>query len=205
MINNGAYDNSFTRLVEELMALPGIGEKTANRLAMYVLRAPGDYAFKLARAIEDAKTKIGICPLCQDLTEDELCKICRDERRDISLLCIVEEPASMIALEKSGQYNGRYHILHGNLSPMQSIVPEDLRLDRLKDRLRSSPEITEAILALNSNPEGEATALYLKEFLQGLPVRVTRIGSGVPVGAIVQYTDPMTLARALSSRHELGG
>ena len=111
----------------------------------------------------------------------------------------------MLALEMTGQYHGRYHILHGNLSPMQSIGPEDLRLDRLKDRIRNNADIAELILALNSNPEGEATALYLQEYLQELPIRVTRIATGVPVGAYVQHTDPITLARALSSRHELGG
>lgn len=198
------HNNSFAQLVEDLMALPGIGEKSATRLAMHIVRSPGNYALGLAKAIEEAKAKLGICRLCQDLTEAELCTICGNERRDASMLCVVEEPASVEAVENSGQYQGLYHILHGHLSPLQSIGPQDLRLDQLKERLRNSPVIQEVILALNSNPEGEATTLYLKEFLQDLPVRVTRIATGVPVGGHVQYTDPMTLARALSSREELG-
>lgn len=186
------------------MALPGIGEKTATRLALHIVRSPGNYAFDLAKAIHQAKEKLGICRLCQDLTESDLCFICANERRDGSVLCIVEEPASVEAVEKSGQYQGLYHILHGHLSPLQSIGPDDLRLDQLKVRLRNNPAIQEVILALNSNPEGEATALYLKEFLQELPIRVTRIATGIPVGGHIQYTDPMTLGRALSSRRELG-
>lgn len=186
------------------MVLPGIGEKSATRLAVHIVRSPGNYALNLARAIHEAKTKLLICRLCQDLTESELCGICSNDRRDATTLCVVEEPASVEAVEKSGQYHGLYHILHGHLSPLHSIGPDDLRLDQLKDRLRNNSNIQEVILALNSNPEGEATTLYIKEFLQEMPVRVTRIATGVPVGGHVQYTDPMTLARALSSRQELG-
>ncbi len=197
--------NSFDQLIESLRKLPGIGEKTAARLAMYILRSTGSYALELAQAIQDAKTKIGFCNLCQDLTEADLCRICSSDQRDQTLVCIVEDPSSMHALEQTNQYNGRYHILHGSLSPMQSIGPESLQLDRLKERLRNDSTIKEIILALNSDPEGEATALFIKEFLQELPLRITRIASGIPVGAHVQYTDPITLSRALSSRYELGG
>lgn len=196
--------NSYAQLIEQLRALPGIGEKTANRLAMYILRSPGDYALNLANTIQDAKMKLRFCQLCQDLTEAERCRICRDEQRDLSQLCIVEEPAGMIAIEQTGHYRGRYHILHGSLSPLQAIGPETLQLERLRDRLGNSSGITEVILALNSDPEGEATALYLKEYLQELPVRVTRIATGVPVGGYVEYTDPMTLSQALANRHEMG-
>lgn len=202
-INHNA--NSYDRLIEALKRLPGIGEKTASRLAMYILRSPGPYALELANAIQEAKGKIGFCQLCQDLTEEALCRICGDERRDASLLCMVEDPASMQAIEQTGQYRGRYHILHGNLSPMQSIGPDALQLGRLKDRLQSDSNISEIILALSLDPAGETTTLYLREYLQELPLRITRIASGIPVGAHVQYTDPMTLSRALMSRHELGG
>lgn len=197
--------NSFQQLTEQLQRLPGVGEKTAMRLAMFILRSPGSYALELAQSIHAAKTKIGFCKLCQDLTEDEICRICRNEDRDASLLCIVEDPASMRAIEETGQFKGRYHILHGNLSPIQSIGPEALQLDRLKKRLQEETDTQEVILALNSDPEGEATALYLKEFLEELPLSLTRIGSGMPVGAHVQYTDPMTLSRALASRYIVGG
>jgi recombination protein RecR len=199
-----ALNNSYTRLVELFCHLPGIGEKTANRLAMYLLRSSGDYALTLADAIEQAKAKIRFCRLCQDLTEEELCRICRNERRDPTLLCIVEEPVSMAAIEQTGQYQGRYHILHGSLSPLQAIGPETLQLDRLRARISNGSQIQEVILALNSDPEGEATALYLKEYLQDVPVRVTRIATGVPVGSHVEYSDPITLSRALANRHEMG-
>lgn len=199
-----SFDNAYTRLVEQLRVLPGIGEKTANRLAMTILRSPGDYAVNLAGAIQEAKNRIGFCRFCQDLTEEELCRICRDEQRDTSQLCVVEDPASLIAIEQTGQYRGRYHILHGSLSPMQSIGPKTLRLDQLKNRIRQDTSIEEVILALSSDPEGEATALYLREYLEDLSLRLTRIASGMPVGAHVRYTDPITLSRALFSRHELG-
>lgn len=187
-------------LIQLLMDLPGVGEKTAQRLAFYVLRAPEDYAFRLSQMIRDVKAKIGFCKLCQDLTEGSLCRICQDQHRDPSLLCIVEASSAMTALERTGQYRGRYHILHGSLSPLQSIGPAELHLDRLKERLRHQNEIHEVILALNSDPEGEATAHYLREYLGDLSVRVTKIASGVPVGAHIEYADPITLTRALEAR-----
>lgn len=204
-MDNSHYNNSYDRLIEQLRALPSIGEKTATRLAMYILRSPENYAMELASAIQEAKTKIGFCRSCQDLTEEESCRICKDEKRDHSMLCLVEDPASMQAMEKTGQYHGRYYILHGSLSPMHSIGPETLQLSRLKTRLQKDPTIKEVILAFDSDPEGEATTLYLKEYLQDLPLKITRIALGIPVGAYIQYTDPLTLSRAMSSRHEFGG
>ncbi len=185
------------------MALPGVGEKTANRLALHILRSPEAYAMDLSKIIQEVKTKIGFCRLCQDLTEGELCDICQDEQRDSSLLCIVEQSAAMFALERTGQYRGLYHILHGSLSPIHSVGPEELRLNRLRERIQEENAVAEVILALNSDPEGEATSLYLKEYLQELPIKVTRLASGIPVGAHVEYADPVTLSRALQLRYAL--
>ena len=195
--------NSLERLTELLMALPGVGEKTANRLALHILRSPEAYAMDLSKIIQEVKTKIGFCRLCQDLTEGELCDICQDEQRDSSLLCIVEQSAAMFALERTGQYRGLYHILHGSLSPIHSVGPEELRLNRLRERIQEENAVAEVILALNSDPEGEATSLYLKEYLQELPIKVTRLASGIPVGAHVEYADPVTLSRALQLRYAL--
>lgn len=195
--------NSLDRLIELLTSLPGVGEKTANRLALYILRSTDDYAESLSKVICEVKTKVGFCRSCQDLTEGEICTLCRDSRRDPSTLCVVEQSAAMSAMERTGQYRGLYHILHGSLSPLQSIGPEELKLDRLRDRVRKDDVIQEVILALNSDPEGEATSLYLKEYLQDLSIRVTRIAFGIPVGAHVEYTDPITLSRALQARQEI--
>lgn len=203
-MNTDHHDNSYHRLIEKLQKLPGIGERTATRLAMYILRSEGDYAKDLAQSIFDAKSKIGFCKLCQDLTENEICRRCRDEHRDASVVCLVEDPASMEALEQTGHYRGRYYILHGSLSPMQAIGPETLDLQRLRKRIEQDMQIREMILAFDSDPEGEATTLYLKEYLQDLNIKMTRMALGIPVGAHIQYTDPLTLSRALSSRHELG-
>jgi len=198
-------NNSFTQLLELLTALPGVGEKTANRLAFHILRSSEKYATQLGKSIQEVQARVRFCRLCQDLTEEELCALCQDERRDPSLLCVVEQAAGLVAMESTGHYAGRYHILHGSLSPLHSIGPEELKLSRLKDRLRNDTAIQEVILALNSDPEGEATSLYLKEYLEDLPVRVTRIASGIPVGGHVEYADPVTLSRALQARGEMVG
>jgi recombination protein RecR len=195
--------HSFAQLIEHLTALPSIGEKTAHRLALHILRAPSEYAVSLAEAIQVARAKMRFCLSCQDLCEEEKCRICCDDSRDTGTLCVIEDPESMQALEKTGQYRGRYHILHGKLSPFQTIGPEELQFERLHKRVQNSQNLSEVILALNSDPEGEATALFLKEYLEKLPIRVTRIAAGIPIGGQVAYTDPMTLSHALLSRYEV--
>ncbi len=191
--------NPLAKLVNELSKLPGIGEKTATRLAFYILRAPGQYSQALSQAILEIKDKIRLCSICFNLTEKDPCSLCQNEGRDPSLLCVVEEPQDLLAIEKSGIFRGRYHILHGVLSPLEGIGPEQLKLKELLQRLRDS-SIQEIILATNSSVEGETTALYLIKLLKPLSLKLTRIAHGIPMGGDLEYLDAMTIGSSIENR-----
>jgi len=188
------------RLIQQLGKLPGIGEKTATRLAFHVLRAPDAYARELASALVDVKDKIRLCSTCLDLTERDPCARCQDPRRDARLLCVVAHPTDLLAIDRTGGYRGRYHVLHGVLSPLEGIGPDDLHLRELLARLDG---IDEVIVATSPNVEGEATALYLSRVIKPLGIRVTRIASGVPIGGELEYADGVTITRALEGRREM--
>lgn len=192
------------RLIDEFHKLPGVGPKSAQRLAYYLLRMPSQEAQALAAAIIDVKERVSLCSICQNVTEIDPCRVCADDRRDRTIICIVEEPLDILAMERSGNYQGLYHVLHGAISPMDGIGPEDLKTAELLHRLRSG-EVAEIILATNPNLEGEATAMYLTRLLKPLGVRVTRLARGLPVGGDIEYADDVTLARALDGRQEMSG
>jgi recombination protein RecR len=188
-------------LVAQLTRLPGVGTRTAHRLAFHLLRVPKDEAHALAAAIGDVKERVRFCAECGNLTEEERCEICRDERRDRTLVCVVEQPADLVSLERTHEYRGLYHVLGGSLSPIDGVEPEHLRIDELMGRVESNG-IQEVVLATNPNMTGEATAAYLADRLRGR-VRVTRLASGLPVGGDLEYADEVTLGRALSGRREM--
>lgn len=189
------------RLVEELSRLPGIGPKTASRLTFYLLRAPKEQVKALSQAIGELKEKIVTCEICYNVTEESPCDICRDEERDRSLLCVVEEPLDVIAIERTG-YKGLYHVLGGVISPVEGIGPENLKIAQLLRRLESEP-VKEVILATNPSLEGESTAIYIRRLLSSSPIKVTRIAHGLPVGGDLEYADQVTLTRALEGRREM--
>jgi recombination protein RecR len=191
-----------TRLIEEFHKLPGVGPKSAQRLTYYLLRMPAAEARALAQAILEVKERITFCSVCQNVTDTNPCRICASDRRDRAVICVVEEPLDILALERSGSYRGLYHVLHGAISPMDGIGPEELKIDELLARLRSD-EVTEVILATNPNLEGEATAMYLTRLLRPLGRRLTRLARGLPVGGDLEYADDVTLSRALEGRHEV--
>ncbi len=191
-----------SRLIRELAKLPGIGEKTASRLAFHILRAPGEYARDLAQALVEVKDKIRLCSVCMNLTEQDPCALCADARRDPSLVAVVAAPPDLYAIERTGGFRGRYHVLHGVLSPLEGIGPDDLRIKELLTRVGRG-EIKEIIVATSPNVEGEATALYLAKVLRPLGVRTTRIASGLAVGGELEYADGVTIARALEARREM--
>jgi recombination protein RecR len=190
------------RLVCELGKLPGVGEKTAARLAFHILRAPEADAAALASAITDLRAKIRLCGLCWDFTEDDPCAICRDARRDGSLLCVVAHPQDVLAIERTGGYRGRYHVLHGVLSPLEGIGPDDLRIAELVKRCGRG-DVHEVIVATNPSVEGETTAIYLAKLIRPLGLRTSRIATGVPMGGELEYADRLTLARAIDGRRDL--
>jgi recombination protein RecR len=190
------------RLVVELGKLPGVGEKTAARLAFHILRAPPEDAAALSTAITDLRANIRLCGQCWDFTENDPCEICRDQRREPGLLCVVAHPQDVIAIERTGGYRGRYHVLHGVLSPLDGIGPEDLRIAELIRRCAGG-ELHEVIVATNPSVEGETTAIYLAKLLRPLGVRASRIATGVPIGGELEYADRLTLARAIDGRREL--
>lgn len=191
-----------TRLIQELAKLPGIGEKTAARLAFYVLRAERSLADGLARALVALKDDTKLCSLCHGLTESDPCPICASPERSDDVICVVEEPADLIAVERSKGFRGRYHVLQGALSPLDGVGPEDLQITGLLARLRGD-RVREVILATNPTVEGEATALYLARLIKPLGVRVTRIAHGIPMGGDVEYADVVTLGRALDGRRDM--
>ncbi len=188
-------------LVAQLTRLPGVGTRTAHRLAFHLLRVPRDEAQALAAAIDEVKERVRFCSECGNLTEEERCDICRDERRDRTLVCVVEQPADLVSLERTHEYRGLYHVLGGSLSPIDGVEPEHLRIDELMGRVDRNG-IQEVVLATNPNMTGEATAAYLADRLRGR-VRVTRLASGLPVGGDLEYADEVTLGRALSGRREM--
>lgn len=190
------------RLTRELSKLPGIGMKSAMRLAFYILRSDASYVASLVEALQDVKKKITLCSSCCNLTEENPCRICSNVSRDHGVVCVVEEPSDMSAIEKAGYFKGVYHVLHGTLSPLDGIGPEDLKIESLVNRIKSGT-FKEIIVATNPSVEGEATALYLARALKTSGVRLTRIASGVPMGGDLEYTDQMTIIRALENRHEL--
>lgn len=190
-------------LIHYLSQLPGIGEKTATRLTFFILRQKKSYALELAAALGALHEKVGFCRRCQNLTEENPCRLCADPKRDAKTLLVVESPQDMLAIERSLSYRGLYHILHGAISPLEGVGPNELKISELLGRL--APEgIEEVILATNPNVEGEATSLYLQKILLPLGVKVTRIASGVPVGSGIEYLDPLTLKKALEGRQALG-
>jgi len=188
-------------LVAQLTRLPGVGTRTAHRLAFHLLRVPRDEAHALAEAIDEVKERVRFCSECGNLTEEDTCEICRDERRDRTLVCVVEQPADLVSLERTHEYRGLYHVLGGSLSPIDGVEPEHLRIDELMGRVDRNG-IQEVVLATNPNMTGEATAAYLADRLRGR-VRVTRLASGLPVGGDLEYADEVTLGRALSGRREM--
>ncbi len=190
------------RTVEVLMKLPGIGRKTAERLAFAILGMPEEEALAISRAIADLKTSAKDCKVCYNITEDELCSICQDVRRDGSSICVVEEPSSILVLEKSGAFRGRYHVLKGAISPLDGVGPEDLTIDSLLSRLKSGG-IKEVIIATNPTVKGEATALYLSNLIKPLGIAVSRIAYGLPVGGDIEYADENTVLRALEGRRQM--
>jgi recombination protein RecR len=190
------------RLIEEFHKLPGIGPKSAQRLTYYVLRVPEEEARALAEAILDVKDKVILCSICQNLTDTDPCRICSDDQRDGGMICIVEEPLDILALERTRSYDGLYHVLHGVISPVDGVGPEDLKLQELLVRLKSG-DVREVILATNPNLEGEATAMYVSRLIAPLGIKVTRLARGLPMGADLEYADNVTLARALEGRQEV--
>jgi recombination protein RecR len=198
------YEGPVQTLIDELGRLPGIGPKSAQRIAFYLLKAAPEDANRLARSITEAKARVTWCRRCFNLAEGELCIYCRDERRDPTLLCVVEEPRDIVAVERTHEFNGRYHVLQGAISPIEGIGPEQLRVKELVRRV-GDENVTEVILATNPNIEGEATAMYLAKLLKPLGLRVTRLASGLPVGGDLEYADEVTLGRALEGRRDFEG
>ena len=189
------------QLIDEFARLPGIGPKSASRLTFYLLRAANDQAIDLAEALQDLKERTQFCSVCFNITEDDPCLICDDDTRDERLLCVVEEPLDVLAIERSRAFSGIYHVLHGAISPVEGIGPEDLKVDELIRRVQQG-EFSEIILATNPTLEGESTALYLQRRLVDTGVRLTRLARGLPVGGDLEYTDEITLSRALEGRQE---
>lgn len=197
-----AYSPPVQTLIDELGRLPGIGPRSAQRIAFHLLKIPADDVHKLAAAITDAKHKVRFCERCFNVTDDVLCTFCRDDRRDPHVVCVVEESRDIVAVERTGEFTGRYHVLLGAMNPLEGIGPEHLKIRELLARIE--PEgITEIILCTNPNTEGEVTAMYLARQLRPLGLKVTRLASGLPVGGDLEYADELTLGRALEGRREL--
>jgi recombination protein RecR len=198
----GVYAGPVQDLIDELGRLPGVGPKSAQRIAFHLLKVSREDALRLSRAIGEMKDKVTFCRRCFNIAEAELCSICSDDRRDGALVCVVEEPRDIVSVERTGEFNGRYHVLQGAISPIEGVGPDQLRVKELLARL-DAEGITEVILCTNPNIEGEATALYLGRLLKPLGLKVTRIASGLPVGGDLEYADELTLGRALEGRREV--
>ena len=196
------FPASLQELTEQFARLPGIGGKTAQRLAFYVLSLPMDEAQAFADAIVDAKRTVHTCPVCQNLTDREVCPICEDDTRNRGLICVVAEPKDVIAMERSREFNGVYHVLHGVISPLNHVTQDDIRVKELLQRVAAG-EVREVIMATNPDTEGEATAMYISRLLRPMEVKVTRLAYGVPVGSQLEYADEVTLSRALEGRQEI--
>ncbi len=193
--------SSVQKLIDAFSQLPGIGPKTAARLTYYLLHAPEDVALQLSEAAKSIKSRTKLCTVCKNITEDEVCVACSDHKRDKSVICVVENPLDVVALEKSGAFDGLYHVLHGAISPLHNIGPEELFINELLSRLKND-EVKEVILATNPSMEGEATAMYIQRLIKPLGVRVSRIARGLPVGGDLEYADDVTLRRAIEGRAE---
>lgn len=196
------YIAPLAKLIEQFRSLPGIGAKTAARLAYHILDMDSDKARGLANAIIEAKEKIGFCNTCFNLTDTNPCHICAAENRDVSIICVVEQPRDVAAMERMREFRGMYHVLHGSLSPLEGIGPDDLRIKELLSRLYES-EVKEIIMATNPNVEGEATAMYMAKLLKPIGLKVTRIAHGLPIGGDLEYADEVTLSKALENRREI--
>lgn len=196
------YPHPLVRLIKHLSKFPGIGEKTAERLALHILRTPSAEAEALAASIREVREKIRFCSTCFGLTDTDPCAICSDQGRDHAVVCVVEKPGDLVALERSGAFRGLYHVLQGALSPMNGVGPDELKIKELVDRIKGGT-VQEVTLATNTNVEGEATASYLAQVLKAYPIRVTRIATGVPVGGDLKYLDEVTLKRAMEKRENL--
>jgi recombination protein RecR len=199
--NAGVYSPSVENLIAQLSRLPGVGQRTAQRLAFHLLQRPTEEVLALARAVEEVKARVRFCDECGNLTEEETCEICRDARRDRAVICVVEQPVDLISVERTHEYRGLYHVLGGALSPLDGVEPADLRIDELFRRV-DRDGVQEVVLATNPNMTGEATAAYLADRLRGR-VRVTRLASGLPVGGDLEYADEVTLGRALAGRRDM--
>ncbi|MCA1815974.1 MAG: recombination mediator RecR [Acidobacteria bacterium] len=201
------YAEPVTKLIDEFKRLPGVGQKSAQRLAFHVLKMSEADVERFVAALEEVKRKIVFCSICNNLTDVDPCRFCASTSRDRSMICVVEEPHNLVSVEKTRSYNGLYHVLHGSLSPLRGMSPEDLKLANLLPRLRpennEGVEVREVILATNPNTEGEATASYISRLLKPLGVRVTRIAMGMPVGSDLEYVDEVTMDKALANRHEI--
>ena len=196
------FAEPLARLIQELKRLPGIGQKSAQRIAFYVLRATHEDAERLAQAVIDVKDKLGICTVCNNISDAEVCNYCRDPQRDHRVICVVEEPHNVLPIETTRQFEGVYHVLHGSISPLRGIGPEQLRIKSLLERIKAS-EIHEIILATNPTIEGEATAVYLSRLLKPLGLKVTRIAMGIPVGSDLEFADEVTMSKSLENRREM--
>ena len=196
-----ALPEALQQLIQALNQLPGIGKKTATRLAFHILKSDREQALALARAIHRVKSEIRQCSICFNITESDPCPICRDPLRDTSLICVVESPEDILLIERTNEFKGLYHVLGGVLSPLDGIGPEDLKIKELLNRL--TPTVKEVILALNPSTEGEATAIYLAKLIKPLNIKISRLARGVPLGSSLEFVDELTLSRALQSRDEL--
>ncbi len=196
------YSTSMAQLIEHFAKLPGIGRKTAQRLAFYIIGMSNRDVHSLAEAIVNAKKGVRYCKVCTNLTDREICNICSDKRRDSMVICVVEDPRDVVAMEKTKEFRGYYHVLHGAISPLEGIGPEDIRIKELLTRL-ANQSVEEVILATNPNIEGEATAMYISKLLKPMGIKVTRIAHGIPVGGDLEYADEITLAKALEGRREM--
>jgi recombination protein RecR len=196
------FAEPLARLIDALKRLPGIGQKSAQRIAFHVLRAGREDAEQLAQALLDVKDKLGLCRLCNNISDSDVCLYCRDSNRDPKVVCVVQEPTDIVGIETTRQYEGRYHVLHGGLSPLRGIGPEALKIKGLVERIGQG-EIQEVIVATNPTVEGEATAVYLARLLKPLGVKVTRIAMGVPVGSDLEFADEVTISKAMEGRREM--
>ena len=189
------------QLIKKLAKLPGVGGKTASRLALYILRSSKEEAYDLARSIVSVKEKITFCSVCYNLTDENPCKICKDEKRDKEIICVVEEPGDLMALESSGDFKGKYHVLFGVISPLDGVTPDDIKIQELLERLNNG-QVKEVIVATNPTTNGNATALYLSNLIKPLGIKVTRIAQGIPIGGDIEYTDEVTLRKAMEGRRD---
>jgi recombination protein RecR len=196
------FAEPLARLIQEFKRLPGIGQKSAQRLAFHVLRSPREEAERLAQALVDVKDKLGICVTCNNISDGEVCNYCRDPHRDHAVICVVEEPHNVLPIETTRQFSGVYHVLHGAISPLRGIGPEQLRIANLLERMQSG-EVQELIVATNPTVEGEATAVYLARLMKPLGVKVSRIAMGIPVGSDLEFADEVTMGKSLENRREM--